>query len=75
MNLFKQSNLKQREFSCYFKRVSGYTFDVFVGNGWLNWSRVEFNPNGASTTVIAGIPRDREVISLINRRLTNFLGR
>ena len=31
-------------------------YDIFVGKGWLNWTRILFNSKNNSVKVIAGDP-------------------
>lgn len=51
----------------FVKRLDKVHFDVFIGTGWNNWTRVRRNHWGVS--VVAGNKLPRDVIHTLNERL------
>ena len=51
----------------FVKRLDKNHYDVFIGNGWNNWTRVRRNHWGVS--VVAGNRLSRETIHELNNRL------
>jgi hypothetical protein len=49
------------------RRLDHNRFDVFIGNGWDNWTRVRRHHWGV--TVVAGKRIPRETIRELNERL------
>lgn len=51
----------------FIKRLTKIYYDVFMGTGWNNWTRVRRNHWGM--TYIAGAHLPRETIKQLNERL------
>jgi hypothetical protein len=51
----------------FIKRLSPRIYDVFVGNGWNNWSRVRRNHWGIA--LIDGNGLSRDVLNMVKQRL------
>ncbi len=51
----------------FVKRLDRVYFDVFLGDGWDNWTRVRRNHWGVS--VVAGNRLPKEAIHELNQRL------
>ena len=53
----------------FVKRLNKNHYDVFIGNGWNNWTRLRRNHWGMS--VVAGQRLPREVLKQLNDRFIN----
>jgi hypothetical protein len=51
----------------FVKRLDRNHYDVFIGNGWNNWTRIRRNHWGVS--VVAGNRLPREAIHELNQRI------
>ena len=51
----------------FVKRLNKNHYDVFIGNGWNNWTRIRRNHWGVS--VVAGSRLNRDVIHKLNERI------
>jgi hypothetical protein len=51
----------------FVKRLNKNEFDVFIGNGWNNWTRIRRNHWGVR--VVGGARLSREVIHQLNERM------
>ena len=49
------------------RQVAANVFDVFVGNGWTNWSR--FNVRQKSLTLVAGRPLSKADYDTVRQTL------
>jgi len=52
----------------FIKRLAPNVYDVFVGNGWDNWTRVKRNHFGVA--VIGGKKLTRTLLNQVKERLT-----
>lgn len=53
------------------KKVDKNLFDVFLGTGWNNWSRVKVNKDDIE--VIAGLPLSKGVYNSLKERLCKYV--
>jgi hypothetical protein len=51
----------------FVKRLDRNHYDVFIGNGWNNWTRIRRNHWGVS--VVAGNRLPRDIIHQLNERI------
>ncbi len=51
----------------FLKRLNQNHYDVFIGNGWNNWTRIRRNHWGVS--VVAGQRLPRNVIHDLNKEI------
>lgn len=51
----------------FLKRLDRVHYDVFIGNGWDNWTRIKRNHWGVQ--VVAGKPLPRATIRELNEKL------
>lgn len=55
----------------HFKPLGGNKYDVFVGNGWDNWTRIQREHDG-SITFVAGNPISEDVRGYLVKRLEAY---
>ena len=53
------------------KKVDKNLFDLFQGNGWLNWSRIKVNKDGVE--VVAGLPISKNTNNILKERLCKYV--
>ncbi len=53
------------------KKVDKNLFDVFVGQGWGNWSRVKVNKDNIE--LVAGLPLSKNTINSLKERLCKYV--
>lgn len=51
----------------FIKKLRKDVYDVFLGDGWNNWSRVQRTKQGIG--VIAGLPLDQRVLNIVQGRV------
>ncbi len=53
------------------KKVDKNVFDVFVGNGWANWTRIKVNKSDIE--VLSGLPLSKATANTLKERLCKYV--
>lgn len=53
------------------KKVDKNLFDIFVGQGWTNWSRVKVHKD--TVELVAGLPLSKTVFNTLKERLCKYV--
>ena len=53
------------------KKVEKNMFDVFMGMGWENWTRIKVNKD--DVTIISGQPLGKNTINILKERLCKYV--
>jgi hypothetical protein len=60
--------VKGKEMTFFWKHLHGNTYDVWMGNGWDNWSRIRVNRDNSYTVGGFRLPNNvmKDVVNSIN---------